>query len=80
MLKRNLTLNLPAELIRKTKVHAAEEGKSVNAFVHEVLLEAVSRQDKIQAALDRLLALGKKGRLFRDDPRSITRDQLHERR
>jgi plasmid stability protein len=80
MIRRNLTLNLPAELIRKTKIRASERGKSVNAFVTELLQETVSREDKTRAALDRLLAIGKRRPLIEGDPRSISRDQLHERR
>jgi plasmid stability protein len=80
MTKRNLTLNLPADLIRKTKLEAAEHGKSLNAFVRELIEERVSREDRTRTALDRLLALTENGPVVQGDPRSINRNELHERR
>ena len=77
---RNVTLHLPTDLIRKTKAQAAERGKSLNAFIREVLEETVSSKNRTRKAIARLLELAEQGPYFPGDPRSITRDELHERR
>ncbi len=77
---RNLTLNLPADLIRKARVYAAGRDTTINSFVRKLLEEALSREDRVRAAADRLLALADRGPYFQGDPGAIRRDELHERR
>ena len=79
VLSRNLTLNLPADLIRQAKIHAAEHDTTVNALVRELLQEALTRDGRARAAADRLLALADRGPYFTADPGSIRREELHER-
>ncbi|MBZ5620458.1 MAG: hypothetical protein LAQ69_17290 [Acidobacteriia bacterium] len=77
---RNITLSLPTDLIREAKVYAAQHDTTINAFVREVVEEALSRESRARAAADRLLEIAKRGPYFTIDPSSISRDELHERR
>jgi plasmid stability protein len=77
---RNITFNLPADLIRQAKIHAAERDTTVNALVRELLQEALTRDGRARAAADRLLALADRGPYFTTDPGSIRREELYERR
>ncbi len=77
---RNITFSLPVELIRRAKIYAAEHNTTANAFVREVLEEALSRESRACAAADRLLALADRGPFSAVDPGSIRREELHERR
>jgi plasmid stability protein len=77
---RNLTLNLPADLIRKAKIYAAEHDTTINSFVRELLDEALSRKSRARMAADRLLAIADRGPYFSTDPGSIEREELHDRR
>ena len=79
MADRNLTLNLPTELIRQTKVRAAEEGKSITAFVRELLEERVSGEAKTRAAARRFIALARRGPSSHVNPASIRRKDLYDR-
>lgn len=77
---RNITFNLPAELIRKARVYAAEHDTTINAVVRELLQETLSREGRTQAAAEKLLALADRGPYFATDPGSIKREEYHERR
>lgn len=77
---RNITLSLPADLVRLAKVYAAEHDTSINSIVRELLQEKLTREGRIRAAADRLLALADRGPYFTADPGSIRREELHERR
>lgn len=77
---RNITLSLPATLIREAKLLAAEEGTSISAIVADLLTAQVRRRRGFSAARRRALArlaqppdLGTRGRA------SWTREELHER-
>ena len=76
---RNLTLHLPADLIRKAKVYAAEPDISINTLVKELLEETLSGQDRMRAAGARILEIARCGPHAAVDPASISRDELHER-
>jgi hypothetical protein len=75
MVKRNLTLSLPVDLIQSAKVVAAKRGTSLNAMVRDSLERLVSSQDDYQAAVERLLA---QGGLFRST-RKVSREELYDR-
>jgi plasmid stability protein len=77
---RNITLNLPSDLIRKAKVYAAEHNTTINSLVRDIMQEALSRENRMQAAVTKLLNLAARGPYFTTDPRSIRREELHERR
>jgi plasmid stability protein len=76
---RNITFNLPVDLIRQAKVYAAEHDTTINALVREQLQEVLTAREQARAAADRLLALAGKGPYFSTDPGSIRREELHER-
>jgi plasmid stability protein len=78
--ERNITFSLPADLVRQAKIYAAEHDTTMNAFVRQLLQEALSRDSRARAAADRLLALADQGPYFTTDPSSIRREELHERR
>ncbi|MGO4880578.1 MAG: DUF6364 family protein [Bryobacteraceae bacterium] len=80
MAARNITLSLPDDLIRKAKVHAAQRNSTVNALVRKLLEEALSDDRRTRAAADKLLAIAASGPYFERDPRSIRREEIHERR
>ena len=77
---RNITFSLPAELIRKAKVYAAEHDTTINTIVRELLQEALTPGRRARKAADRLLALAKRGPYSKGDPGAIKREDLHERR
>ena len=76
--KRNLTLNLPADLIRQVKVQAAERNMSLNAWIQEAIDHTmrfkrnylVSGEKILEAAENRVLKMPKK---------KLTRAELYER-
>lgn len=76
---RNITFHLPEDLLRKAKVYAAQHDTSVNALVKELLEEKLSRQARVRAAAERLLAIAEKGPYFTLDPGTIHRDEIYDR-
>lgn len=80
MENRNITFSLPADLLRRAKVYAAEHDTTINAMIRELLAEALTRSSVTQAAADRLLALAERGPYFTTDPATISREKMHERR
>jgi plasmid stability protein len=76
---RNITFSLPSELVRQAKVYAAQHDTTVNALIRDLLQEKISREERIRSAADRLLDLASRGPYFTVDPRSVSRDELHER-
>ena len=76
---RNITFNLPADLVRQAKVYSAEHDMTINALVRELLEETLTRTGRARAAADRLLSLADQGPYFTIDPGSIRREELCER-
>jgi plasmid stability protein len=76
---KNLTLHLPAELIRKTKVYAAQRDTSINSVVKELLEQVVSAEDRVRAAGARILEIAENGPFSSVDPGSVSREEMHER-
>jgi plasmid stability protein len=77
---RNITFNLPSELIRQAKIYAAEHDSTVNALVRELLEGKVSSEARARAAAKRILEIARRGPHSTVDPGSISRDEIHERR
>ena len=80
VVSRNITFNLPAGLLRQAKVYAAEHDTTLNALVRQLLEETLTREGRVRAAADKLLALADRGPYFTTDPGSIPREELYERR
>jgi plasmid stability protein len=76
---RNLTVSLPVELIRRAKVYAAEHDTTINAYIRELLQEALIRKEERRAALKRILEISEKGPASNVDPHSFRREDLYER-
>jgi hypothetical protein len=76
---RSLTLSLPADLIRRAKVYAAERDISLNALVRELLEGIVSGRERIRAAGARILEIAKSGAASTVNPGSFSREDFHER-
>jgi len=79
VLRRNLTLNLPGDLIEQAKVYAAERDTTVNSLIETLLEEKISHERRMQAAGARFLAIAERGPYSTVDPGSIRREELHER-
>ena len=80
MSKRNITLSLPDEDLRKARIVAAQRGTSVSRMLADMLKELIERETQYNVARDRHLAtmqagydLGTGGHIDWD------RDELHER-
>jgi hypothetical protein len=57
MVKRNLTLQLDAEVIRRARIVAAKRGTSVSALVAHELIDLAEREDRYELARERAEAL-----------------------
>ena len=77
---RNITLSLPADLIREAKIYAAQHDTTINTFVKELLQEVLSRDSRTRAAVKRLLEISDGGPWFTGDISAIRRDDIYERR
>ena len=81
MEKQNLTLSLPKPLIKKAKILAAKEDKSLSEIIRESLEEKVNETGDYNRAKVRQLKLLAKGfDLGTKGHITVTRDELHERR
>ncbi len=76
---RNITFNLPADLLRQAKVYAAEHDTTVNALVRAVLQEKLASEGRARAAAERVLQAAEQGPFSAVDPGSFQREELHER-
>ena len=61
MTMQNLTIKLPAEIVRKAKVVAAERGTSISALVTSKIEELVGEDAEYQAAKRRAFEWLKQG-------------------
>ncbi len=78
--RQNVTLSLPKTLLKKAKIVAAQEEKSLSELMREVLGKKVEQQTGYQKAKRRHLSLLKKGlNLGTKGRTSYTRDELHDR-
>jgi hypothetical protein len=76
--KRNLTLNLPADLIREAKVQAAERNMSLNAWIQEAIDHTMRfKRDRI-AAGEKFLNASSNG-LLKLPRRRLKREELYKR-
>jgi len=81
MEKRNITLSLPKSLLKKAKVAAASEDKSLSELVRESLETRLRDVTAYRQARKRQIELLKMGFNLGTEGRIVTtREQLHERR
>jgi hypothetical protein len=78
--RENVTLSLPADVLRKARHLAVDRGVSLSRYLSQVLEEQVSNHEEYQRAKERwrqrvreARSLGSEGRI------GWTRDELHER-
>ena len=76
--KRNLTIQLDAETIRKARILAAERALSVSRLVAEEIERLVGEDASYQAAREEALALLERGFHLGGGPLP-RRNELHER-
>lgn len=57
MKTRNITLRLPADLLKKAEVYASENDTTSNALVKELLAEKLTGSAQTEAAIRRFLAI-----------------------
>ncbi len=78
--KKNLTLSLPGDLIRRAKLQAVRENKSLNQFVREAMEYRVELESGYQSARQRhLKLLARDTDLGTNGKTTIAREELHER-
>lgn len=77
-MKKNVTLNLDADLLHEARMIAAAEGRSVSAVVTDRLLSLVRERREFERARRRALARLRKGLDLRWTPPE-SRQELHER-
>ena len=75
---RNVTLKLDADLLRKARVLAAEQGTSMSGMLAEKLAELVREREQYDQARKRALARLRTG-MDLGWRRPASRDELHER-
>ena len=81
MERQNVTLSLPKPLLKKAKVAAAQQDKSLSELMREALEDRVNQSAEFENAkkrhlrlLERGFDLGSRGNL------TVSRDELHDRR
>lgn len=77
--KRNITLSLPTELLRRAKLYAAVHDTTVNTLVRDLLLQRLEAEDSSRRAAARVLQIAAEGPDSPVDPHSIARESLYER-
>lgn len=75
----NLTVTIDAELLRRARIRALQQGESVNSLVRDYLV-SYAEGDRTDDALGELLALSRSATSGSgSDGRRWTREQLHDR-
>lgn len=77
-MKRNVTLKLDAELLKKARVLAAEQGSSISKMLAEKVAEVVREREGYDRARKRALERLRVG-MDLGWTRPGSRDELHER-
>jgi hypothetical protein len=79
--RQNVTLSLPKELIKKSKVMAAQKDMSLSAFLRAALENKVREETGYESARERQAGLLEKGFHFGTKGQvGFNRDDLHARR
>ena len=80
MESRNITITLPAELVRAARIFAAERDTTLNALLRDMLQDRLSKEGRMRAAVERMLEVAEHGPWSHVDLRSFRREELYERR
>jgi hypothetical protein len=81
MNRQNVTLSLPKSLLKKAKILAASNDKSLSELLKESLEEKVGEATGYKKARNRQLKLLKDGLILGTKGKMIiTREELHDRR
>ena len=76
---RNITISLPAELVRAARVFAAERDTTLNALLRVMLEEKLNQEGRTRAAIARMLEIAEHGPWSHVDPGAFRREELYER-
>jgi len=77
-MNKNVTLAVPAQLLDRYRLHAAERKTTVNALIRKHMEEAVGLEERRRAAISRMLELGSTTKA-RIDMSGWSRDATYER-
>jgi hypothetical protein len=78
--KRNITLSLPADVLKRVKRLAADRETSVSAMMADALARLADEDRRYKSARKRSIAAMRSARsLGTEGRRTWTRDELHER-
>jgi hypothetical protein len=79
--RRNITLSLPVEILRKVEIMAVSRDMSISGLLTKVLSDLVSREDAYsRARLTHTLMIREASDLGTGGYAVCTREELHERR
>ena len=78
-MKKNLTLVIPEDLLRRARVQAVHEGTSVNEIVRTLLERYVGRNDRVAEAMEDLIRLARKSGA-RKGKKPIRREDAYDRK
>ena len=76
---RNITITLPAGLVRAARVFAAEHDTTLNALLREMLQDRLNREGRTRAAVEQMLDIAENGPWSQVDPGSFRREERYER-
>lgn len=76
--KRNITLSLSAETLRKARIYAARRSTSISGLLRMKFEEMAEAEDIYEGNRDKALALLHSGFGF-DGIEHLTRDEIHDR-
>jgi hypothetical protein len=77
---RNVTISLPAELLRAARIFAAERDTTLNALLREMLQDRLDKEGRMRAAVRRMLEIADEEPRSPVDPGSFRREDLYDRR
>ena len=78
-MKKNLTLVIPEELLRKARVQAVHEGTSVNEIVRTLLEDYVGKSDRLGEAVEDLIRIARDSKAEMGK-RTWTREDIYDRK
>ena len=76
---RNITITLPAELVRAARIFAAERDTTLNALLRDMLQDRLHKEGRVRAAVERMLEVADQGPWSHVDPKSFRREDLYDR-